>query len=125
MVAASIVVAHSHLEWRLVGGIALYAALAAVVGVAVGALFRASAGAVAVLLLWPLVAEPLLGNMPNISTQVGPYLPFGNAFRFIDVTWLYPYYAMPWGLLGSIVYFAGVAAVLFVAALVTVNRRDA
>jgi hypothetical protein len=125
MAAASIVVAHSHLEWRLVGGIALYAALAAVVGVAVGALLRASAGAVAVLLLWPLVAEPLLGNMPNISTQVGPYLPFGNAFRFIDVTWLYPYYAMPWGPLGSIVYFAGVAAALFVAALVTVNRRDA
>ncbi len=125
MAAASIVVAHSHLEWRVVGGIALYAALAAVVGVAVGALLRASAGAVAVLLLWPLVAEPLLGNMPNISTQVGPYLPFGNAFRFIDVTWLYPYYAMPWGPLGSIVYFAGVAAALFVAALVTVNRRDA
>ena len=125
MAAASIVVAHSHLEWRLVGGIALYAALAAVVGVAVGALLRASAGAVAVLLLWPLVAEPLLGNMPNISTRVGPYLPFGNAFRFIDVTWLYPYYAMPWGPLGSIVYFAGVAAALFVAALVTVNRRDA
>ncbi len=125
MAAASIVVAHSHLEWRLVGGIALYAALAAVVGVAVGALLRASAGAVAVLLLWPLVAEPLLGNMPNISTQVGPYLPFGNAFRFIDVTWLYPYYAMPWGPLGSIVYFAGVAAALFLAALVTVNRRDA
>jgi ABC-2 type transport system permease protein len=125
MVAASIVVAHAHLEWRLVGGIALYAALAAVVGVAVGALLRASAGAVAVLLLWPLVAEPLLGNMPNISTQVGPYLPFGNAFRFINVTWLYPYYAMPWGPVGSIVYFAGVAAALFVAALVTVNRRDA
>jgi len=125
MAAASIVVAHSHLEWRLVGGIALYAALAAVVGVAVGALLRASAGAVAVLLLWPLVAEPLLGNMPNISTRVGPYLPFGNAFRFIDVTWLYPYYAMPWGPLGSIAYFAGVAAALFVAALVTVNRRDA
>ncbi len=125
MAAASIVVAHSHLEWRVVGGIALYAALAAVVGVAVGALLRASAGAVAVLLLWPLVAEPLLGNMPNISTRVGPYLPFANAFRFIDVTWLYPYYAMPWGPLGSIVYFAGVAAALFVAALVTVNRRDA
>ena len=125
MAAASIVVAHSHLEWRLVGGIALYAALAAVVGVAVGALLRASAGAVAVLLLWPLVAEPLLGNMPNISTQVGPYLPFGNAFRFIDVTWLYPYYAMPWGPIGSIVYFACVAAAVFVAALVTVNKGDA
>ena len=78
MVVASIVVARSDFDWRLVGGIALYAALAAVLGVAVGALLRASAGAVALLLLWPLVAEPLLGNMPNISTQVGPYLPFGE-----------------------------------------------
>ena len=125
MVVASIVVAHSDFDWRLVGGIALYAALAAVLGVAVGALLRASAGAVALLLLWPLVAEPVLGNMPNISTQVGPYLPFGNAFRSIGVQWLYPYYAMPWGELGSIIYFAGVVAVVFVAALVTINRRDA
>lgn len=125
MVVASIVVAGSHFDWRLVGAIALYAALSAVLGVGVGALLRASAGAVSLLLLWPLVAEPLLGNMPNISTEVGPYLPFGNAFRFVDVQWLYPYYAMPWGPIGSIVYFAGVAAVVFVAALVTVNKRDA
>lgn len=125
MVVASIVVARSDLDWRLVGAIALYAALAAVLGVAVGALLRASAGAVALLLLWPLVAEPLLGNMPNISTEVGPYLPFGNAFTFTGVQWLYPDYAMPWGPLGSIVYFAGVAAAAFVAALVGINRRDA
>jgi ABC-2 type transport system permease protein len=125
MVLASIVVAHSVFDWLLVGAIALYAALAAVLGVGVGALLRASAGAVALLLLWPLVAEPLLGNLPNISTQVGPYLPFANAFRFIGVQWLYPYYAMPWGEFGSIVYFAGVVAVVFVAALVMVNRRDA
>lgn len=125
MVVASIVVARSDPDWRLVGAIALYAALAAVLGVAVGALLRASAGAVALLLLWPLVAEPLMGNMPNISTEVGPYLPFGNAFIFTGVQWLYPDYAMPWGPLGSIMYFAGVAAAAFVAALVSVNRRDA
>ena len=106
MVVASIVVARSDLDWRLVGAIALYAVLAAVLGVGVGALLRASAGAVALLLLWPLVAEPMLGNLPNISSEVGPYLPFANAFTFIDVQWLYPYYAMPWGELGSIVYFA-------------------
>ena len=52
------------LDWRLVNAVALYAALAAMLGVGVGALLRASAGAVALLLLWPLVAEPLLGNMP-------------------------------------------------------------
>ncbi|OBA93121.1 ABC transporter permease [Mycobacteriaceae bacterium 1482268.1] len=126
MVMASIVVANADpRNWRLVGAIAVYAMLAAVLAVGVGALIRASAGAVALLLLWPLVAEPLLGNMPNISTDIGPYLPFGNAFTFLGVQWLYPVYAMPWGELGSIVYFAAVSAVVFVAALVTVNRRDA
>ena len=48
-----------------------------------------------------------------------------NAFIFIRVQWLYPYHAMPWGELGSIVYFAVVVAAVFVAALVSVNRRDA
>jgi ABC-2 type transport system permease protein len=111
--------------WRLVGAIALYAMLAAVLGVGVGALVRASAGAVALLLLWPLVAEPMLGNLPNISSEIGPYLPFANAFTFIGVQWLYPAYHMPWGELGSMVYFAGVTAAVFVAALVAINRRDA
>jgi ABC-2 type transport system permease protein len=126
MVVASIVVARSDLSsWRLVGAIALYAMIAAVLGVGVGALLRASAGAVAMLLLWPLVAEPMLGNLPNIGSEVGPFLPFGNAFTFTRVQWLYPVYDMPWGELGSLVYFAAVAAVVFLAALVTINRRDA
>lgn len=126
MVAASIAVARSdpH-EWGLVGAIALYAMLASVLGVGVGALLRASAGAVALLLLWPLVVEPILANLPNIGTQVGPYLPFANAFIFIRVQWLYPVYAMPWGPGASIVYFAAVVAVVFAAALIVITRRDA
>ena len=32
---------------------------------------------------------------------------------------------MPWGELGSLVYFTTVVAVVFVAAIVVVNRRDA
>ena len=111
--------------WRLVGAISLFAALAAVLGVAVGALLRHSAGAVAVLLMWPLVAEPILGNLPNIGSEVGPYLPFGNVFLFTRVQWLYPVYDMPWGELGSLLYFAAVVAVVFAAAIVVVNRRDA
>jgi ABC-2 type transport system permease protein len=126
MVMASIVVARSDFHaWRLVGAITLYAMLASVLGVGVGALMRASAGAVALLLLWPLVAEPMLANMPNVGTEVGPFLPFANAFLFIRVQWLYPGYAMPWGVIGSIVYFACVVAVVFAAALVVVSRRDA
>jgi hypothetical protein len=111
--------------WRVVASLALYAGLAAVLGLAVGALLRHTAGAVAVLLLWPLVVEPILGNLPDVSSVVGPYLPFGNAFVFTGVQWLYPPYVMAWGPLGSLVYFTAVVAVLFGAATVVVNRRDA
>jgi ABC-2 type transport system permease protein len=109
----------------MVGALALYAVLAAVLGVGVGALIRFAAGTVAVLLLWPLVAEPILGNLPSVGTEIGPYLPFGNMFRFLEVLWLYPVYAMPWGEAGSLLYFVGVVAVVFIAAIVVVNRRDA
>src|SRR5690606_40130679 len=49
--------------WRVIAGVTAFAMLAAVLGVAVGVLLRNTAGAVAVLLLWPLVAEPILANM--------------------------------------------------------------
>lgn len=111
--------------WRLVGAIASFAVLTAVLGVAVGALLRHSAGAVAVLLLWPLLVEPVLGNLPNIGSEVGPYLPFANMFLFIDVQWMFPAYDMPWGPQGSLVYFATVVGAVFLAAVVVVNRRDA
>jgi len=96
-----------------------------VLGVGVGALLRHSAGAVAVLLLWPLLIEPVLGNLPNIGSEVGPYLPFANIFRFVDVQWLFPSYSVPWGEIGSLVYFVVVVAAVYVAAIVVVNRRDA
>jgi ABC-2 type transport system permease protein len=111
--------------WRLVGAIAVYAAFTAVLGVGVAALLRHSAGAVAVLLLWPLLVEPVLGNLPSIGSEVGPYLPFANVFRFIDVQWLYPAYSMPWDEAGSLLYFVFVVAVVYAAAIVVVNRRDA
>jgi ABC-2 type transport system permease protein len=56
---------------------------------------------------------------------VGPYLPFGNIFVVTEVPWLYPVYAMPWGPLGSLAYFAVVVALVFGAALVALNARDA
>jgi hypothetical protein len=114
-----------HGTWRLIGAITLYAALTAVLGVGIAALLRHSAGAVAVLLLWPLVVEPILGNLPNIGAEVGPYLPFANVFQFTEVQWLYPVYSMPWGELGSLVYFAVVVAVVYAVAIAVVNRRDA
>jgi len=127
MVVGSVLVARVPLAdvWRTAGAIALYSALAAVLGVGVAALLRHTAGAVAVLLLWPLLVEPLLGNLPGRGAQFGPYLPFANAFRFLEVEWLFPGYAWHWGVPGSVGYFTAVVAAVFVAAVVTVNRRDA
>jgi hypothetical protein len=107
-----------------VAAIALYAAPAAVLGVGVATLLRHTAGAVTVLLLWPLLIEPLLANLPGRGWQIGPYLPFANMFRFLDVQWLFPEFAMHWGGPGSLGYFTAVVATVFVAALITVNRRD-
>ena len=111
--------------WRTAGAFGVYAAVAAVLGVGAGALIRAAPGTVAVLLLWPLVVETVLSVLPDTGAQVGPYLPFANAYAFIEVRWLYPSYDMHWGPLGGLVYFTAVAAVVFAAALAVANRRDA
>ncbi|KRE27708.1 ABC transporter permease [Mycobacterium sp. Soil538] len=125
MVIGTFLVAREPLAARTVAGIALYAALAAILGIGVGVLLRHSAGAVSVLLLWPLLVEPLVGNLPGRGPQVGPYLPFANMFRFLDVQWLFPGYGWHWGTTGSLAYFAALVAVVFAAALIVVNRRDA
>ena len=112
--------------WRVVGAVALYAALTAVLGVAVGALLAPHRGrrrACCCCGRW--WSNPVLGNLPDLGTEVGPYLPFANAFVFTEVPWLFPVYAMPWGPIGSLAYFVAVTAFLFVAATVVVNRRDA
>ena len=62
---------------------------------------------------------------PNIGSEVGPYLPFANVFGFLDVQRPCAVYAMPWGERGSLVEFAVVAAVVFVATVYVVDRRDA
>lgn len=111
--------------WRAVGAFAVYAAVAAVLGVGVGALIRAAPGTVTVLLLWPLVIETVLSVLPDTGARVGPYLPFANAYTFIEVEWLFRGYDMHWGPLGALAYFIAVVAVVFAAALVVVNRRDA
>lgn len=111
--------------WRTVGAFAVYAAVAAVLGVGAGALIRAAPGTVAVLLLWPLVVETVLAVLPDTGAVVGPYLPFANAYTFIEVQWLYTGYDMHWGPLGGLAYFTAVTAVVSAAAVVVVHRRDA
>ncbi|BBX84656.1 ABC transporter permease [Mycolicibacterium aubagnense] len=109
--------------WRAVGATSLYAALGAVLAVALGALMRHTAGVVAVLVLMPFVVEPLLGTIPQIGGRVGPLLPFSNAYTFTETPW-FQTFTMWWGPVGAALYFAAVVATVFVAALVTLVRRD-
>ncbi|GAA3183791.1 hypothetical protein GCM10020255_079190 [Rhodococcus baikonurensis] len=56
--------------WRAVYGVPIFAFLCVVLAIAVGALLRQSAGAIALLLLWPLLIESLFGMFdPSVETS--------------------------------------------------------
>ena len=112
-------------SWQTAGAVAVFAALAAVLAVGVGALVREAAATVAVLLMWPLVIETVLGALPSISDRVGPYLPFANGLAFTGTRMFAAPYAMAWDRLGSLAYLTAVVAVVFGAGLVVIVRRDA
>jgi hypothetical protein len=109
--------------WHAVGAIALFAALGAVLAVALGALLRHAAAVITLLLLLPYVIEPLLGNAPRVGEHLGPFMPFANAYAFTGVPWV-AVYPPTWGALASMMYFTGVVAVVFAAAVLVINRRD-
>ncbi|WP_236950002.1 ABC transporter permease [Mycobacterium sp. MS1601] len=110
--------------WLVAGAFSVYAAVAAVFGVGVGALIRAAPGTVVLLLLWPLVIETMLAVLPDVGAQVGPFLPFVNGVAFTGVEPLHLGFDLRWGELGGLLYFTAVTAVVFAAASVVVNRRD-
>lgn len=110
--------------WREVGAMALYATLGSVLAVGLGVLLRHTAAVVATLLLLPFVIEPLIGVIPEFGRRLGPLLPFANAYEFTKIEWLQTA-ALWWGPVGAALYFTGVVAVVLVAALVVVARRDA
>jgi hypothetical protein len=129
--AASLVTAEQGAElsftstevWRAVGAMSLYAVLGAVLAIGLGGLLRHAAAVVAVVLLMPFVIEPVLGALPQVGAQVGPWLPFGNAYTFTKTPW-FQTFSLWWGPVGAALYFAAVAAAVFALALVVVTRRD-
>ena len=104
-------------------GIPVYTLLCILIGLGIGAIVRQSAGAIVVLLIWSLVLENILINIPKVKV-VAPYMPFTNASRFltdrgsdgIDYVW---------NAYGSILYFAVVALVIFGIGVVLTKKRDA
>lgn len=70
-------------DWRQVLGWGPVFAIAGVLAVAVGTILRQSAGAVAIVLLWPLLIEGLISLIPGVGDSVGPYLPFAAGKQFV------------------------------------------
>jgi len=115
-------------DWRVLWAPGVIAALSAVLAIGVGAMVRQSAGAIAILLLWPLLVENLFLLFGEFGRKVQPWLPFsaGNAFLSENdgggvglgggttPTW--------WQ--GGLV-FGATALVLFLLGLMIVKRRDA
>lgn len=119
-------------EWRNVAGAGLVFLLAAVLAVAVGMLVRQTAGAVAILLVWPLLVESLVGLIPKIGDDIQRWMPFQNADHFLTAGNAAapagqggPVINFPFGAWGSLVYFAAIAFGLLVIALVVAKKRDA
>ncbi|MBF6224951.1 ABC transporter permease [Nocardia abscessus] len=110
-------------DWREVYGIPIYAFLCVLLAVGVGVLVRQSAAAISLIVLWPLLIEGLLGAFGSFGRNVTPFLPFANANHFFSsaastANW-------HWGPWGSLLYFTAFVAIVFGAALVVVNQRDA
>ena len=119
-------------EWRLIAGQGLIFALSAVIAVAVGILIRQSAGAIAILILWPLLVENLFNLIPKVGDDLAKWSPFANGSSFLNQ-------GQDFGLAGSdaggdnfalgpwwaLLYFAGWAAALMALALFSASKRDA
>lgn len=117
-------------EWRLVAGTGLVWAIGAVIALAVGIMVRQTAGAVTIVLVWVLLLENLVALIPRVGDDIQKWLPFINANNFLTAGVAAeggpPTTSdMPFGPWGSLIYFAGLAVVLTVLALVVANRRDA
>ncbi|SDK56914.1 ABC-2 type transport system permease protein [Lentzea albidocapillata subsp. violacea] len=121
---------NSAAEWRHVAGVGLVYAIGAVMAVAVGILVRQTAGAVAILLVWQMIAEGLIGIIPKAGIKIQAWLPFTNATHFLTMGADSPeqggagidFKLSQWG---SLAYFAGIAIAMLVVALIVAKRRDA
>lgn len=115
--------------WRNVAGMGLVYFVTAVIAISVGILIRQSAGAIAILLIYALLVENLVALIPKIGVDIQKWMPFRMADHFL--TSGQPGGGpnagtdMPLGPWASLLYFAGIGAVLLIIALFSANRRDA
>lgn len=106
---------------RQIWGTPVFVACSMLIGIAVGALIRQTAGAVTIMLVWMLLLENLITIIPKVGEHVQPFLPFTNGWRFLSGG----AGDFHWNIYGSLIYFVVFTAVLFGAAIAAVNARDA
>ena len=111
--AGSDVALRSGSDWRLVFGVSLFFAIGAVIAVAVGILVRHTAGAVAIVVGYPMMGELLLNPVLEAKAR---YLPFNLGQRFLEN------YPGPWT---GLLWYAVIALVLFGIAAAVAKKRDA
>jgi ABC-2 type transport system permease protein len=109
-------------DWRQIAGLVPVFALAGIVSVAAGILIRRTAGAVALVVLWPSAVEPLVGILPGIGADISQWLPFTAARNFLTQGDVVASGPGPWV---SLAYFAAVVFGLMFAAVALAKRRDA
>lgn len=106
---------------RQLWGTPVFAMLCALIGLAVGALVRHSAGAVAIVLGWMFAFERILSVLPRIGENIAPFLPFLNGWNFLSGG----NDTFHWNALGSLVYFAAFTVILLSIAIIVTDARDA
>ena len=108
---------------RAVFGEGLYLTVVGLLGVALGAIIRSTAGAIAalfgILLVVPVLGEVL--NLTSFGDKVNPYLPSNAGERVMALTTTSPD-LKPWP---GFFLFLGYAVVAMVAAAVLLKKRDA
>ncbi len=113
-------------DYRTIWGPGVIAAVAAVLAIAVGAIVRQSAGAIAIVLLWPLLVENLFNLFGDFGRDIQPWLPFTASTAFYSGGDDFNRFggAAPTWWQGGLI-FLGAAVVLLIVALGTAKRRDA
>jgi len=118
-------------DWRAILGVAPIYLLSAVIAVAVGIMVRQSAGAIAIVICWPLLLEGIGRAIPKVGDFIGDWGPFSRVDWWLTGNQAVnpnngpPGHAAVMSPTWSLVYFAGWAIGLLVIALVIAKKRDA
>lgn len=122
-------------DWTIVAGTGAVFALAAVAAVGVGLLVRHSAGAVALLLVYALVFEPVVELIPGAGPAIHRWLPVNVVTKFLSGTGganggrdggnAAVLSDSPLSPVWALAYFAAFAALVLAAGITAARVRDA